>query len=438
LILGGGFAGIYAAKALDRGLARDPEVEITLVNRDNYLLFTPMLHEVAGGELEAHCIVNPIRKMLRRVRFFCGEVHSIDLERKCVRVSHGKLSHPHDLEYDQLVLALGSETNFFDLPGVEERAFTMRTLDDAVRLRDHLIAQLDEADFDCAAESRPWLLTFVVAGGGFAGVETAGSINDFLHDSLKFYPKLKPEMIRVVLVSSGPVILPELKESLGRYAHRKLAQRGVEVLTKVRVEAATELDTSLSDGRRIRSNTLIWTAGTSVHPLIAPLPCKQERGRIAVNEFFEVPEWPGVFAVGDCASLVDSRSGKPHPPTAQHAVREAKALARNLRAGIHGAPKQAFRFSTIGQLAPIGRRTGVANILGVNFSGFIAWWLWRTIYLSKLPRIEKKIRVALDWTLDLFFAKDMIRHHRLNSRPLSADLAGTVAGAEANGVQTSA
>jgi NADH:ubiquinone reductase (H+-translocating) len=421
VILGGGFAGISVAQKLERTLARDPDVEITLVNSDNYLLFTPMLHEVAGGELEAHCIVNPIRKMLRRVRFFCGDVQAIDLDNKRVRVSHGKLAHPHDLPYDQLVLALGCTTNFFGRAGVEERAFTMRTLDDAIRLRDHLIAQLDEADFDCAADSRPWLLTFVVAGGGFAGVETAGSVNDFLHDSLRFYPNLEPRMIQVVVVASGSVILPELTAALGRYAQRKLVHRGVEVLTNVRVAEATEQEVVLSNGRRIASNTLIWTAGNSVHPLIDLLPCQKEQGRIVVNEFFEIAEWPGVFAVGDCVHLLHHKSGKPHPPTAQHAVREGKRVAYNLGAAIQGTAKQPFRFSTLGQLATIGRRRGVGNVLGINFSGFIAWWLWRTVYLIKLPRIEKKLRVALEWTLDLFFTKDMIRHHRMLSRPARDD-----------------
>ncbi len=413
LILGGGFAGIYAARRLERTLAWEPGVEITLVNRDNFLLFTPMLHEVVGGELDPQCIVNPVRKLLHRVNFFCGDVHCIDLEQKRVSVSHGEFSHPHELEYDQLVLALGSTTNFFKLPGVEERAFTMKSLSDAIRLRDHLIAQLDEADFDCAAEERDWLLTFVIAGGGFAGVETAGSINDFLHESLRFYPRLKPEMIRVVLVSSGPALLPELKPQLGRYARQKLAARNVEILTNVQVRAATDQYVELSDGRRIVSNTLIWTAGTSAHPLLAPITCAKERGRIVVSESFEVPEWPGVYAVGDCAYLVDTSTGKPHPPTAQHAVREGRVLADNLTAAYRGKAKTAFRFSTLGQLATIGRRTGVANILGINFSGFFAWWLWRTIYLMKLPRLEKKVRVALEWTLDLFFTKDIVRHHRL-------------------------
>jgi len=436
LILGGGFAGICAAQRLERHVAANPDIEVTLVNRDNYFLFTPMLHEVAGGELDAHNIVNPIRKMLHRVRFFCGEVHAVDLERRRASVSHGRDAHPHELEYDQLVLALGSTTNFFGLPGVEDRAFTMKSLDDAIRLRDHLIAQLDEADFDCAAAQRERLLTFVVAGGGFAGVETAGSLNDFLHESLRFYPNLKREMIRVVLVCSGPVILPELKERLGRFAQRKLVARQVEILNQVQVRGASDEGVELSDGRRILSNTLIWTAGTSPHPLIAAIACKKERGRIVVNPDFELPEWPGVYAVGDCASLLAHKTQKPHPPTAQHAVREGRVLADNLRAAFAGRPKKGFRFSSLGQLATIGRRTGVANILGMNFSGFVAWWLWRTIYLLKLPRFEKKVRVALDWTLDLFFTKDIVRHHRLRLRQGSSADVSVPPTAEPSGAET--
>jgi NADH dehydrogenase len=231
-------------------------------------------------------------------------------------------------------------------------------------------------------------------------------------------------MIRVVLVSSGSVILPELKEKLGRYAQRKLTQRGIEVCTNVQVRGATDQCIELSDGRRIVSNTLIWTAGNSVHPLLAALACQKDRGRIVVDPFFEIPGWKDVYAVGDCASLVDSVSGKPRPPTAQHAVREGKTLARNLMSAIDGRTKRPFRFSTLAQLATIGRRIGVANVLGINFSGFIAWWLWRTVYLMKLPRLEKKIRVALGWTLDLIFTKDIIRHHPLRSRHLQGDEAG--------------
>lgn len=409
LILGGGFAGLYAALELEKRLARDPAVEVTLVNRENFFLFTPMLHEVAASDLDITHIVNPVRKLLRRVKFFDGAVDYIDLPTKRVGVSHGDERHAHELEYDHLVLALGSVTNFFNLPGLEERALTMKTLGDAVRLRNRLISNLEEADFECCPRTREPLLNLVVAGGGFAGVETVAGVNDFLREAVRFYPHLKEEMLRVVLVHPGEVILPELGEKLGRYAQQKLAERGVEIRTKTKVAAVNDREATLTDGERVVTNTLVWTAGTSPNPLLDTLPCRRERGRLCADPFLEIEGWPGVWALGDCASVPDPHTGKPCPPTAQHALRQGKTVARNIEASVRGLRKRPFNFKTIGQLAAIGRRTGVANILGFNFSGFIAWWLWRTIYLSKLPRFEKKLRVALDWTLDLLFTKDLVQ-----------------------------
>jgi NADH:quinone reductase (non-electrogenic) len=408
LILGGGFAGLYVAMELEKTLARDPHVEVTLVNRENFFLFTPMLHEVAASDLDLTTIVNPVRKMLKRVNFFAGEVESIDLPRKQVVVSHGFDHHHHSLGYDHLVVGLGSITNFYSLPGLEQRALTMKSLGDAMALRNHLIAHLEEADSECCVVKHP-LLTFVVAGGGFAGVETVAGLNDLVRDALASYPHLTERMLRVVLVHTGAVILPELGEKLGAYAQKKLGERGVEVRVNTSVKGVTERGVELSDGTIIESNTLVWTAGISPNPLLQELPCKKERGRVVVNQLMEVVGWPGVWALGDCAAVPDSSTGKPCPPTAQHALRQGKVLAHNITAEIRVKPKKPFVFSTIGQLAAIGKRTGVANILGVNFSGFIAWWLWRTIYLSKLPRFEKKLRVALDWTLDLVFSKDIVQ-----------------------------
>jgi NADH dehydrogenase len=408
LILGGGFAGLYAAMQLEKTLARDPDVEVTLVNRENFFLFTPMLHEVAASDLDLTTIVNPVRKMLKRVNFFAGQIESIDLSAKEVAVSHGFDHHNHALEYDHLVIGLGSITNFYNLPGLEERALTMKSLGDAMTLRNHLIAHLEEADSECCAVKHP-LLTFVVAGGGFAGVETVAGLNDFVRDALPSYPHLNEEMVRVVLVHPGAVILPELGEKLGAYAQKKLAERGVEIHVNTRVKGVSERGVKLSDSTMIETNTLVWTAGTSPNPLLQGLECKKEHGRLAVNEYLEVADWPGVWALGDCAAVPDRTTGKSYPPTAQHALRQGKVLAENITAAVRGGKKRPFLFSTIGQLASIGKRTGVANILGVNFSGFLAWWLWRTIYLSKLPRFEKKLRVALDWTLDLLFSKDIVQ-----------------------------
>jgi NADH dehydrogenase len=409
IILGGGFGGLYAAMQLEKTLARDPHVEITLINRENFFLFTPMLHEVAASDLDITHIVNPVHKLLRRVHFFAGEVEEIDLPAKRLVVSHGIDHHTHDLAYDHLVIGLGSITNFYNLPGLEEHALTMKSLGDAIALRNRLIALLEEANTECCAAIRQPLLTFVVAGGGFAGVETIAGINDFVREALTFYPNLHEDHLRMVLVHPGPVILPELNPKLGTYAQQKLAQRGIDIRVNTRVSGVSERGVELSDGTVMPTHTVIWTAGTSPNPLLEPLPCTKERGRLVVNEYMEVPEWPGVWALGDCTLVPDRRSGSYYPPTAQHALRQGKVLARNLTAAVRGGQKKPFAFSTIGQLAAIGRRTGVANILGMNFSGFIAWWLWRSIYLSKLPRFEKKVRVALDWTLDLLFSKDLVQ-----------------------------
>jgi len=422
LILGGGFAGVYCALELEKRLPRSGRISTTLVNRDNFLLFTPMLHEVAASDVDVTHVVTPLRKLFKRTGVFDGDIEAIDLAARRVTVSHGIGSaHRHELAYDHLVLALGSTTNFYGMRGLEERALTMKSLGDALILRGRMIEHLEEADFECCAAIRNRLLTFVVAGGGFAGVETIAGINDFLRESLRFYPNLREEMLRLVLVHPGKVILPELGERLGSYAQRKLTRRGVDVLLNVTVTAVTDDQVSLSDSTTISTGTLIWTAGTSANPILGTLPCEKDKGRIRVDPCLAVPGWKGVWAIGDCAVVRDPDSGGPYPPTAQHALREARTLARNIVAALDGRPGRAFRFSTIGMLAAIGRRTGVANIFGINFSGFVAWWLWRTIYLSKLPGIEKKLRVALDWTLDLIFSKDLVQFTTQRAPTISRD-----------------
>ncbi|HEX6850251.1 MAG TPA: NAD(P)/FAD-dependent oxidoreductase [Candidatus Polarisedimenticolaceae bacterium] len=409
LILGGGFGGIYTALELDRTIGCDPDVEITLVGRENFFLFTPMLHEVAASDLDPTNIVSPVRKLLRRVKFFEGDVVRVDLPSKTAVLRHGSDGHEHEVTCDHLVLALGSVTNFFGLPGVAERARTMKTLADAMHLRNRMIAHLEEADTECACDERRPLLGFVVAGGGFAGVETIAAMNDFVREALPHYPNVKREDLRMVLVHSQEVVLPELGPELGRYAQRKLAERGVEIRTSARVSRVEGDLVRLTDGTTVEARTLVWTAGTAANPMLAELPCMKERGRVLVDPYLRVPGHPGVWAVGDAASVPDGTGGF-HPPTAQHAIREGRTLARNVAASIRGEALRPFTFATLGLLASIGRRTGVARILGVNFSGFLAWWMWRTIYLSKLPRFEKKLRVALDWTLDLFFSKDLVQY----------------------------
>lgn len=421
LILGSGFGGLYTALELDKSLAKDKDIEITLVNRENFFLFTPMLHEVAASDLDITHIVSPVRKLLKRVQIFNGDVESIDLNARIVHVSHGKEHHHHELEYDHLVLGLGAITNFYGNKGLEENALTMKSLGDAIYLRNHMISNLEEADFECCPMVREPLINFVVAGGGFAGVETIAGINDFLREALKFYPNLTEDMLRVVLVHAGDAILPELSGKLGKYAAAKLAERGVEIHLNTKVAEVDCNLVTLSDGTEIVTNTMIWTAGTAPNPLLDTLPCEKDRGKLCADDFMQVPGFDGVWAIGDCASIPDPKTGRPYPPTAQHAIRQGKILAHNIRASIRGGSMKPFVFQTIGQLAALGRRTGVAQIMGFNFSGFIAWWLWRTIYLMKLPRFEKKLRVALDWTLDLLFEKDPVQFLTLRSPTISSD-----------------
>jgi NADH:ubiquinone reductase (H+-translocating) len=419
VVLGGGFGGIYAVQELERLFAGDDSVQITLVNQDNFFVFTPMLHEVAASDLDLTHIVNPIRKLLRRAAFFHGAVRRVDLEEKVVEVAHGvDDDHVHRLEYDHLVLALGSVTNFFGTPGLAEHAFTMKTLADAIALRNRIIDSLEESDFECFPEVRRRLMTFVVAGGGFAGVETIAAIHDFMHEAIAHYPHLEHEHVRMVLVHPGEVILPELTRKLGLYAQKKLGKRGIEIHLGTKVAGLTAEGVALSDGTTIPTANLIWTAGTSPHPLLEQLACAKERGRILVDEFLQVHGHDGLWGLGDCAMVPDKAKGGFCPPTAQHASRQGVVLARNLAAAIRGGRKRPFAFKTMGQLAAIGRRSGVANILGINFSGFVAWWLWRTIYLMKLPRFERKVRVALDWSLDLLFTKDLV--HCPTARATSA------------------
>jgi len=416
LILGSGFGGLYTALHLEKKLRHSPDVELTLVNRENFFLFTPMLHEVAAGDLDLTHIVNPVRKLLRRTHFFNGDIKSIDLRERRVIVAHADDNHDHELSYDYLVLALGSVTNFYNLPGLAENALTMKSLSDAIRLRSRLIKNLEEADFECAGEDRSRLLTVVVAGGGFAGVETIASVNDFVREAIEFYPKLSEKDLRIVLIEATDMILPELGPQLGAYARKKLARRGVKFLMNTAVRSVSEDEVNLSDGTSLRTNMLVWTAGVSPNPLLDMLDCSKERGRLVTNAFLEVTEYPGVWALGDCAAVPDPATGKSCPPTAQHAIRQGKIAAHNILATIRGSSRKPFEFKTIGALATIGRRTGVARIMGVNFSGFIAWWMWRTIYLSKLPRFEKKVRVALDWTLDLLFSKDLVQFMDVSMR----------------------
>ena len=407
VIAGGGFAGLYAARYLDKTLARRAEIEVTLVSRENFILFTPMLHEVAAGDLSPGDIVNPLRRILRRVNVVQAEVDRVDLTARKIHCRAGVRDVDLEFEFDHLLLTIGSETNFFDLHGVQDWAITMKSLSDAALLRNRMVALLEEASLEKDEATRRELLTFVTAGGGFAGVETTGAINDFVRETVKFYPSLREETIRVVMVYPEKFLLPELGEELGRYAEQKLSERNVEIIKGARVAGYDGSVVKLTDGTSIPATTLIWTAGVKPSPVIESLGCKKERKRLLVNEYLAVPGVSGFWAAGDCAAVPSGKAGEFYPPTAQHGLREAVTAAKNIEATIAGRPLKPFVFTTLGQLATIGRHTGVAMMFGFKFSGFIAWWMWRSIYLAKLPRPAKKLRVMTDWTLDLLFGRDI-------------------------------
>jgi NADH:ubiquinone reductase (H+-translocating) len=409
VILGGGFAGVYTALYLEKQLLDDEGVETVLISDENFVLFTPMLPEVPSSSIEAKHIVSPLRAFFRKVKVQNREVHSIDLETRTLVASHCAACEQEELRFDHLVLALGSRTNSRGVPGVAEHALPMKSLNDAIALRNRIIDVFEHADLQQDALVRKRLLTFVVAGAGFAGVETVAELKDFSREARRFYPNIRPEEVRILLVHPGSRILPEISETLAGYALQKLQDKGVEIRLNTRISGATDECVEVGSGQKIPARTLVWTAGVSAHPLVATLPCpKTKQGSISVNAYLEVPGCPGVWALGDCASVPDLRTGRPCPPTAQHAIRQASIAGHNIAATLRGGTKERFSFKPLGVLACLGRRSAVAEIGRFRFSGFFAWWLWRTIYLFKLPGLERKVRVAMDWTLDLFFHRDIV------------------------------
>jgi NADH dehydrogenase len=407
VILGGGFAGVEAARYLDRTAAKRTDVEVTLVSRENFTLFTPMLHEVAAGDLEPVHVSNPLRKLLRRVTILSGDIKTIDLAARRVTISYGVRRLSLELSFDYLVLALGSETSYFGIPGVAEHAIGIKSLGDAVMLRAGVIAMLESASVEPDPDRRKRMLTFVVAGGGFAGVETVGAINDLARGSLRHYGRVDPREVRVILIHGGRVILPELGETLGLYAQEKLRRRQVEIKLGAKVIAYADGAVHCDDGEKVPADTLVWAAGVSPSPILKDVPWELQRGRVVVDATLEVPRFSGVWAVGDCAAIIDPTSKTPYPPTAQHALREGRRAGKNIYARLKGKRTTPFVYKAPGQLASIGRRTGVARVFGLKFSGVVGWVLWRTVYVMKLPRVEKKLRVVLQWVLDVAFERDL-------------------------------
>jgi NADH dehydrogenase len=416
LILGGGFAGMTSAENLEREFEADTSVNITLVSEANALLFTPMLAEVAGSSLEPSHISTPLRTRLHRTDVVRGRVTKIDTERRTVLVASPHGGDNTELHYDHLVFALGSVSNYFGNENVRNCSFDFKSLLDAIRIRNHVIDMFERADRETQETVRRELLTFVVAGGGFAGVELAGALNDFARGILADYPHLRPDDVNITLVHARDAILPELSETLGEYARRSMEARGVHFELGHRVLDA-QPGLVVLDHREIPTRTLVWTAGTVPNPLMRETGLKiDKRGAVLVDESLGIAGHDGLWALGDCAAVVDAKTNKPCPPTAQFALREGRVLARNVKAAIQGRKPQPFHFDSLGALCVVGHHTACAELnlpwpvkRSVRFSGLFAWLMWRGIYLSKLPGLERKVRVLIDWTIELFFPRDIVQ-----------------------------
>lgn len=411
LILGGGFAGLEAAQTLEKIYAEKDDVEITLVSRDNYLIFTSMLAEVVSSSIEAKHVVIPLRECVKKATFKELVVDGIDLDAKKVKCYHPDTSEYFTLPYDYLVLALGATTGYHGVDGADRYSFPLKNLADAMVLRSHVIDMFENADLEQDHDIRRRLLTFAVVGGGYTGIEVAAELNDYVESSRRFYKNIKSDEVKVVVIDPGDRIMHEMSEGLAEYGMTLLKKRGMEFRLKTRISRVTPDYVETADGERTETHTAIWAAGTSPQPVIASLPCADKKGRIEVNEYMEVTGYSGVWALGDCAVIPDPNTGKPYPPTAQHATREGKRVAYNVAAAIDGkeGERRPFVYRTQGMLAPLGHRSAVAEIKGLKFSGFFAWLLWRTIYLGKIPGLDRKIRVAIDWFLDIFLPKDLVQ-----------------------------
>ena len=395
LILGGGFGGSYVARLLGKAGA-------TIVSPENFMLYTPMLPEAASGTLEPRHVVVPLRMMCPHAELLLGHATAVDEEARRVRiVAQGG---PGEVEYADLVVALGSVPRTLPVPGLADHALGFRHLADAIHLRNHVLRELEAATAEPDPEKVRAHLTFVFIGAGYAGVEALAELSDLVRDALRYYPGLRDAEQRWVLVDAAPSILPEIPRGLGTYAARQLASRGVDIRVSTTLESVDGKEAALSDGTRLPTHTLVWTAGVRAHPFLASLGLPlDEKGRIVVGPTLQVEGREHVWALGDCARVPNAATPEhPDPPTCQHALRQARRLARNLR-----GERKPYRYRMLGQVATLGRYRGIADVLGVRFRSFPGWFITRTYHLFQLPLVSRKLRVVADWTVSLFFRRDI-------------------------------
>lgn len=402
LVLGGGFAGMFAARELQRCVGNRADVE--LINDVNYFVFQPLLPEVAAGAISTRDAVSPLRQLLPGVRVRQAVIFDVDFERRIATIFQGQQRRYTEVTYDHLVVALGQGIDLSRFPGLSEHAMTMKTLGDALKLRNHVIDRLEHAEVTNMPEVKRELLTFSVIGGGFSGAETIGEMKDLVDRSLRFYPHIDPSEIRFLLIEFADRILGELPESLGRYAHRYLEKRGIEVMLKTGVTEASATQIVTTDGDVIGTRTVVATIGNAPTAIVKKLSLPNERGRLRTDRTMRIEGHDNVWSLGDAAliPLVDAPTGRDHyaPPTAQFAVREARRLAHNIKAVLDGAEPAPFVYKSKGSMASLGARRGVAEIYGIKLSGWLAWLIWRAYYLSFVPGFSTKVRIAVNWLLD--------------------------------------
>ena len=413
LILGGGFGGVYVAVHLGKMLSQREleETEIALVNRENYIVFQPLLPEVISGGVELNHVIAPIRRMARQAHLYTRDIESIDLNSRTVTLSPGARPTTLTLNYDHLVIAMGTRLDHSKIPGMREHASPFKYLGDALYLRNQLVRMLEEAEAESDSETRKRLLTFVVAGGGFSGVECIAEMNDFLRNAVSAYHNIAQRDLRLILLQRGDRILPEVTPSLAAFAHKLLAKRGVEIRLGADLKAVTANAVVVEDKRSrqtetIHTRTAVATVPAGPHPILTALSLPQSKGRIVVDQTTAVPDSPGVWAIGDCAAIKQV-DGNISPPTAQHALRQAKTCAENIVASYRGAAKKHFRFTGLGKLGSLGRRSAVAEVFGFRFKGLFAWLLWRGVYVTKFPGFDGQLRLMADWILDVFLPRDI-------------------------------
>ena len=402
VIIGGGFGGIYTCKYLLKKLKNRRDVEINLINKNNYFVFTPMLHEVATGGLNMHSSIEPIREILRakNFKFIRDEVKEVDLKKKLVYFGSKTIA------YDFLVIAIGAKSNFFNTPGVEKYALTLKSLDDAAKIRKKIIQTLEESVNVTDKNKIKELLTFVIVGAGPTGVELVAEIEEFIDQNLKYNYSINKEYINILIVQKGSNILPKLDDYCIKLTQKRLESKGIKILLNSNVTKVEEDYILINDKNKIYTKNIIWTAGITPNIIKTTPKLIDEKNYIHVNEYLQIENFEQEFSLGDCALFFDKEKKEYAPALAQVAVKQAKIVANNIIAKMYSKPLKEFKLELKGFLLSVGQGFGVANLFGRHFTGLFAWFLWRTIYLNKVIGIKNKIRVGIDWALNLLFRRD--------------------------------